>query len=382
MNKKLTTYVCFGLLVLYAISVTVISPLLTEISDTYSLSMTKSGLIFTVNFVGFITFVLIGGILADKFGKKKIISLSMMGFTAAIFVFPLAPDFYWVLIAMFFIGGFGGIMDSMASALVTDLNREKPSFYLNLAHVFFGVGAIMGPVAAGVFITYKIKWQVLFFILAILSCLFTIVFMALKVPESKGTDPISWAGVKGLVKNKGFLAICLCMFLYTGAEVGSWGWMSTFLKESAKFDPLKSSIAVAAFWLSITVGRIACGFITLRFKLRSIITVLAFLSAAATFLSGWIHSESTLWIIIILMGLTYSSQWPLIVSYGSSLHKTSSGTVFSLLIGSGAIGTMVIPFVMGVIGENISVQIAMASPAVLLLVLGFIFVGFKNGDSS
>ena len=35
------------------------------------------------------------------------------------------------------------------------------------------------------------------------------------------------ASIIALVRDRRFLLICLCMMLYTGAEVGSWGWMST-----------------------------------------------------------------------------------------------------------------------------------------------------------
>ena len=130
--------------------------------------------------------------------------------------------------------------------------------------------------------------------------------------------------------------------------------------------------------MAITVGRFICGILTSRYKTRALIIVLALASGTVTILAGAISNQYAVWIIIILMGLTYSSLWPLIVAYGNKIHKTSKGTVFALLIGSGGVGASVIPLFMGGIAEGINIRLAIMSPAILLFLLGYIFIRSEN----
>ena len=168
------------------------------------------------------------------------------------------------------------------------------------------------------------------------------------------------------------------MVLYTGSEIGGWGWMSTFLKQNLQFTPAKSSIAVGLFWGGMTVGRIICGRLSLRYPAKNIILVLAFLSAGITVYSGFIINETTVLIVITLMGLVYSSLWPLIAGYGGNYRPENSGTVYALLIGCGTIGGALIPLLMGVIAQNINIRVAMISPAILFLLVAIIFINLKS----
>jgi fucose permease len=377
-HRNSVNYLLFGITIFFAIVLTIMSPLLTEISKTFSLSLAQTGVIFTANFLGFTLFIFIGGILADHWGKKLVLSISLTGYTLALFLFPLASNFYLAFIAIILLGGFGGIIEGTISALITDVNTDKPAFYLNLAQVFFGLGAIIGPITAGILITARFSWQLCYFVLAGAFLLITIGFFCTELPTLPESDKISWNGFTKIIIDPKFLVICFCMILYTGSEVGGWGWMSTFLKQNLKFSVTNSSIAVGIFWGAMSIGRIICGRLSLRYPARNIIIVLALLSAVATALSGFVVGEVAVLLGITAMGFAYSSLWPLIASYGGNYHKENSGTVYSLLIGSGSIGSAIIPLLMGVIAQNINIRVAMISPAILFLIIAIIFRNFKS----
>lgn len=373
MHTRLLTFVCYAVMAIFAVALTITSPLLPAIADSFALSMAESGVIFTVSFLGLVAFILLGGVLADRWGKRRVLAVALAGFTAALLAMPLAPSFAAVCAVTFFIGGFGGILESQIGALVVALNPERPSYYLNMAQVFFGVGALVGPIAAGMLLAAGFDWRLCYAMLGIVALILTVLFVAIRVPELASTDRISWAAFVALVRDRRFLLICLCMMLYTGAEVGSWGWMSTFLTRSLGFSIVESSVAVGLFWAAMTVGRLLCGQLTLRYDLRTIVIGLAGLAALATLASGLVEARAAVWVVIAALGLTYSSQWPLIAAYGSERYTASSGTVFALLVGSGGLGTTVVPYLMGLIGERATIRAAMISPAVLFLAIVAIF---------
>ncbi len=373
MHTRLLTSVCYAVMAIFAVALTITSPLLPAIADSFALSMAESGVIFTVSFLGLVAFILAGGVLADRWGKRRVLAAALAGFTAALLAMPLAPSFAAVCAVTFFIGGFGGILESQIGALVVALNPERPSYYLNMAQVFFGVGALVGPIAAGLLLAAGFDWRLCYALLGVLALALTVLFVAIRAPELASTDRISWAAFVALVRDRRFLLICLCLLLYTGSEVGSWGWMSTFLTRSLGFSIVESSVAVGVFWAAMTIGRLLCGQLTLRYDLRTIVIGLAGLAALATLASGLVEARAAVWLVIAALGLTYSSQWPLIAAYGSERYTTSSGTVFALLVGSGGLGTTVVPYVMGLIGERATIRAAMISPAALFLAIVAIF---------
>lgn len=378
MNKRFATYLCYIILALFAMNLTAISPLLPSISKYFSLGMAEAGALFTAEFAGFLIFIFIGGFLADKFGKKLIVGIGLFGMGIFSFLLTTTSSFTVAVFLMVFIGGFGGVIESMATAMVSDMNDVNRSFYVNLSQVFFGVGAIIGPMGAGLIVAYGIDWKVFYLIIATLLLVVAFIFAFYKMPVMPKSTSITLLDMGRALKNKRLIAICLCMVFYTGSEVGGWGWLSTLLKDDMSFSMVKASAAVAVFWIAMTAGRLLCGQLTLRFKLRPMIIALAIASSVVTFLSIFSGSEALVWLIIVAMGLTYSSQFPFLVDYGNEKSSATSGITIAILIGSGSIGSMLVPYFMGLVGEYAGLRSAMIIPTVLLMLVAVILMGFRQ----
>jgi MFS transporter, FHS family, glucose/mannose:H+ symporter len=369
---------------IFAMVFTVTSPLLIEISKTYSLDMVKAGIIFSVISFGFVIFTFITGFLSEKFGKHPVISISFAGLTVFLFAIPFAANYYVLCIFMFFIGGFGGTIESQASSVVAEINTVKKIYYQNLIQVFFGIGAFVGPAGAGVMVFLGIPWKLCFFILGIFSLVFMVLFMLSRMGnmQDRDNEGSSKAGVKEIFTDLKFLVICICVFLYTGSEIGSWGWMSSFLKQNIGFSIFQAGLAVGLFWVSMTVGRIFLGEASLKVNVLVLIIALSLSSFAVTLASVFVFDKLAVWIVVALMGLSFSSIWPFIVAYGGEHKKSSSGMVFAALIGSGGLGGMVIPYLMGVAGQNINTKIPMLIPSVLFMIVAVIFIFFYKQKSA
>ena len=374
---RYTTYLSYTIMAVFAMVLTIISPLVPEIARSFSLNLAQSGIIFTANFIGFVIFILGGGILADRIGKKPVLIFSMIGFSLGLSLLPLAPNFEIACLVMALIGGCGGVLESQLGAIITALNPVNTSFYMNLSQVFFGFGAIAGPLIAAAAISWGYSWQFCYFILAGLSWLLTLSLLPAQFPAIQDTDKIRWNGFKGLILDPRFLLICFCMFLYTGSEVGGWGWLSTFVKTDLGFSVTQSSLAVGLFWAAMALGRIGCGPFILRYSTRTIVIILAFFSAVVTAFSGSTTGNWS-WLVIFLMGFAYSSIWPLLVAFGGEQYPVYSGTVFALLVGTGGLGSTIIPYLVGIIGQNAGVRIAMISPAVCFLLVALILMGLEK----
>ncbi len=378
MNRKLVNALFCAMMMHFAMVLTVISPLLIEISSEFSLSMAESGWVFTSSFLGFVVFVFAAGPIADRIGKKNVMLASLACVSVFLFLVLFSSSFPYFCILMFFIGGFGGTVEAIMTSAVPDVNDTNVSFYQNLIQIFFGVGALVGPVGAGYLVVSGADWKICFAILGGLGVVIAIAFALTPMADKRSSTRFSLSGIGALVRDVRFILVCLCVFLYTGAEIGSWGWMSTFLKQNLGFSLEKGSIAVGVFWIAMTAGRIFCGWLALKVKTARILMVLGFAACATAASSVFVSGETLAWIQVALMGLSFSSIWPLTVGYGGEYKGTGSSIVFSLLVGCGGIGAMIIPNLMGVIGSVTDAKLPMLIPAFALLFIGVFFTAVRK----
>lgn len=351
----------------FGMSLVIITPLLTDISDEFHLSLAQSGLFFSANFIGFITFIFIGGILAEKYGKMKIVASATFGLVLSLTAFGLAQDVSLAFISALFIGGFGGIMESMVSSLLADLHPERSDYYINLSQVFLCVGAVLSPLVGSWLLSNGYGWRNSYFILALIAFIVFIAFVLCKIEESAVLEKVKFRSIVETFADKKFLVVCFCVFLYVGAESGAWGWMPTFLKKGMGISIHDAAIIVGAFWVAMTVGRIICGKLTKYLPVGKFIVILAGLSALVVILSSLLQGKAAMFLISIGLGLAFSSQYPFLLAIGSKLR--TNATSFALIVGFGGLGNVLVPPIVGWVADVVGIRIAMMSTSVLFMSL-------------
>ena len=356
----------------FGIVLSIIGPLLIDISKSYSLSMSLTGLLFSVNFFGFITFIFIGGMLAERFGKKNIITIALLGLSVSLFIFGFSHNVIFAFVSIFLIGGFGGIIESIVSSLVSDLNDTNADYYINLSQIFLCIGAALGPILALLMTVTGNTWRMAYFILSSIMIILFLIIISIKIDEKPIANKININEFKTALLDKKFVLVLIGFVLYAGTEVGVWGWMSTFMVKDMNLTQSVSAILVSVFWISMMIGRVICGKLIKYFKVQNFIIVLSLFSAVVVFLSGLIKGGILTWIIVIAIGFAFSSLYPFLLSVGST--ERSNATAFALMVGSGGVGTILIPFFMGTIGEHMGTNIAMMSPSLLMLLLAGMFI--------
>lgn len=135
---------------------------------------------FAYAFTQFVFSPIVGN-LSDKFGRRPILLISLLGFALDYIVLALAPSITWLFIGRV-IAGFTGASISTASAYIADIstdeNRTKNFGVIGAA---FGLGFIIGPVLGGVLGHYGAR--VPFYVAAVL-CFLNFLYGYFILPES------------------------------------------------------------------------------------------------------------------------------------------------------------------------------------------------------
>jgi MFS transporter, DHA1 family, tetracycline resistance protein len=133
------------------------------------------------------------GSLSDRFGRRRVILLSLFGSGLDYFVFAFAPNFAWFYVARA-ISGITGANISAASAYIADVSPpEKRAGNFGLIGAAFGIGFIAGPALGGWLGSYDLKLP---FLVAGSLTLLNWLYGFFVLPESlspANRRPFSWA---------------------------------------------------------------------------------------------------------------------------------------------------------------------------------------------
>ncbi len=121
------------------------------------------------------------GALSDRYGRRPILLISLIGLSFDYLLLALAPNL-WIIALARIIGGLMGASVTTASAYIADITPpERRAEFFGYLGAAFGVGFIFGPLLAGVLADYGARVP---FYAASASSLLVFVFAWFALPES------------------------------------------------------------------------------------------------------------------------------------------------------------------------------------------------------
>lgn len=171
------------------------------------------------------------GNLSDKYGRRPIILISLLGFSADYVLLSLAPSIEWLFVGRI-IAGITGASFTTATAYIADVstpdNRAKNFGLIGAA---FGLGFILGPVIGGLLGQYGPR--VPFYAAAVL-CMLNFIYGWLILPESLAPEhrrPFEWKRANPigayfqLQHYPSLIPLILALFvLYVGSHAVQSNW--------------------------------------------------------------------------------------------------------------------------------------------------------------
>ncbi|MFX0002395.1 MAG: MDR family MFS transporter [Candidatus Hermodarchaeota archaeon] len=153
------------------------------ITGRFGVGMIEVGFLFSIFSVGNIFGGVIGGALADKYGRRSMILIGLVVSGTGSILMGLADNlntFYILAAFLGLIGNFGG---PARQAMVADLlPNEKQTKGFGIIRVAFNISAVIGPLLGGVIAT---RSYMLLFIIDAVSSIITAGIVYVVIPETK-----------------------------------------------------------------------------------------------------------------------------------------------------------------------------------------------------
>ncbi|WP_407484956.1 TCR/Tet family MFS transporter [Elizabethkingia miricola] len=244
-NKKTNTAIGFIFITMliditgWGIIIPVIPKLIEELIHGDISEAAKYGgwLSFAYAFTQFIFAPLVGN-LSDKYGRRPIILISLLGFAIDYVFLALSPNIIWLFIGRV-IAGMTGASITTASAYIADISTEENrAKNFGLIGAAFGMGFIIGPVLGG--LLGQFGSRVPFYAAAFL-CLINFIYGYFILPESldkdhrrefewKRANPIgSLFMLKKHPKMSGLILVLILIYIGAHAVQSNWSYFTMYM---------------------------------------------------------------------------------------------------------------------------------------------------------
>ncbi len=347
-------------LVVNGFVVHVLPPVFPRIAVEMGLNYAQLGSIWGALALGMLFFSLIGGIAADRFGVKRVISVALICAAVLGGLRGLAVDFWTLWLCMLFMGvSYGFVIPNLTKGVAmwfgpSELGRANGLLLMGPA-IGIGLGLVVGaPLAAALG-----GWQNAMFLGAGLSIVVWVLWLTV-AKERQPTGPMAelmrarpkvWQGLRRVFTVKEMWLLCFAELFIIGRMAAFMGLLPAFLVEKSMSDAEAGVFVSLANWAAL-VGTFVGPWLSDRIGLRRIFVwppLLAnvVLVSLIPILWGW-----PLYLVWMLSGLVAGMVLPQIRSIIMELKEIGpflAGSAFGGIFTFNRIGGFAIPWLMGLI---------------------------------
>lgn len=318
------------------------------------------------------------GLMADRYGRKGPLMISI-AFYSVIEVFSgLAPNYGVFLALRLLYGiGMGGEWGVGASLVMESVSAKRRGLLSGLLQEGYALGFLLA--AAAYYLVFPhFGWRAMFFIGG-LPALLTL-FIRARVQETsawKASRTSNWKEYGRTVKKhwKLFLYLVLLMSAMNLISHGTQDLYPTFLQEQRHFDPHKTAIITMISMVGAIVGGLLFGHISDRWGRRRMMALAAVL--AILLIPLWLYDGGMAVIALGAFGMQFMVQgaWGIIPAH---INELSPGTLRGFFPGFAyQLGVLIassIAYLEAVLAQHVSYAVSMAILAGSVLILGVIVI--------
>ncbi|MFD9602663.1 MFS transporter [Streptomyces sp. NPDC059970] len=344
-----------------------IATILPTIGDEFDLDRGQQGLIVSVFFVAYAACQIPGGMLADRFGAKRVTCWALLAWSLFTALTGLAWSFTALLAVRFVFGAAEGIFPSASmKALVERTSRAERMGAQGLIMSSNSIASVVAPLAVPP-LAAVVGWRWAFVLAAGTGVLvYCAVRLWLPAPRESTEDVVRTAGgVRvGDVLRMGVLwRFSLRLFGYAAVMWGLSTWIPSYLSTERGLSLTSAGVLVAMPSLASAVGTLLGGRLSDRFEGHHRKVIVPAMSVAAPALCLMALSPSLTGAIafgtiaIFAVSLCYM---PIFAVPLRSLAPELVGVGSAVVVLGGQVAGMVVPPVLGVIADAVSFEAAFA----------------------
>ena len=332
-----------------------------------------AGIISMTICVGTIMSSLFSDKLLRKFGAGKVTAVSVTMTAVALFGFSGSNQFWMLLLWSIPYGlGAGGVDAILNNYVALHFKAQHMSWL----HCMWGVGASISPYIMSFALVTLDNWSYGYLIVSIIQIVLSfVIFASIPLWKNGATNTANEEQSKSLsfkeiFSIKGAVPCFLTFFTYCSLELTTSLWASSYLVEKLAFTPETAAGFASMFYIGITLGRLANGFLAMKLGDHFLIRMgLGIITAGIALLCVPFHSAFAL-IGFVIIGLGCAPIYPCIIHMTPSVFgEDKSQAMIGIQMAFAYTGFLIMPSLFGVIADYISISLLPVYQLVLLILM-------------
>lgn len=290
-----------------------------SMSNNFGVPLGTLGVLLTGFTVGYVGASLLLGTLIGRIGYARVLIASLIALALSGVAYVVSPRWIFMVFAAAVMGVGAGLLDGGLNAFGAHRFRPRD---LNWLHAAYGIGATTGPFVMTPLVVAGASWRWGYLLFVVLATVGIVLFIRRrdawtidpKEQSEEGSEEKTPEEQSPVARQRAIFAVSVVMFfLYTGMEVVAGQWAFSLLTISRHVPIARAGTAVAIYYGSITVGRIAFGFITERLAPTRLLRLVLTGALLGTVMI-WIPRPSVIAPIgLALLGFSLAPVFPMLV---------------------------------------------------------------------
>ncbi|MDC6383758.1 MFS transporter [Flagellimonas taeanensis] len=309
--------------------------ILTQLGEEFGISNQQLGWINSMAFLGFPLAMILGGLLYNKVGARKLMVAAFVCHLLGLVLTIVAGGFWTLIISTFFIGFANGSVEAACNPMIADMYTKNRTAMLNKFHVWFPGGIVIGSLISKFMTDFGMGWQLQIGIMLIPTFIYGYMFFKQEFPESEHIETDTAKNIKSLADPL-FIFILACMTLTAISEFGPQQWVERILGNSGASPMLILAMVTGI----MAIGRYFAGPIVHRLNPIGVLLLSALITTAAVY-SMSIAEGSMIYLAAVLFALGVCYFWPTMIGFTSEYLPKTGALGMSLVGGAGMFATSI-----------------------------------------
>jgi FHS family glucose/mannose:H+ symporter-like MFS transporter len=280
---------------------------------------------------------------------------------------------------IYFISGYIlGVIWIQANEFLLESRIENKNRLINIALVFFPVGAAVAPLLSIFVSGLGINWKYIFIIIAGFIIVTLVLYLSFKRGKlSKKIEVEEKIILKQIFFSKNnnfiFILIAVMLFFYGLTETIIFTFAPTFFRIEKLINPQIAGLSLSVFWIAISIGRIIISTLLCRLKVNLVALGLTLFSLAALLLIIYLNGTFAMLAAIFLTGLGYSGIFSLLFLNGSSIYEKGRAVLETILFVITSLGAALAPYLVK-LATSIDLKIAIFLSLIFISLISIMLI--------
>lgn len=347
-----------------------------DIRDLLAVSTAQMGLVLLGLAFGSMAGILCSGPSVGRFGARAVVRFGTAAVVLSLPVIALGASITssWLVAAgLFVFGAAFGCSEVALNIEGADIEQLTERSFLPLLHGFFSLGTVVGALlgTAATALEVPVAWHLLF--VGVASAIVVICAVP-KLPQGTGRRMRIAATQEPnrfqLWRDPSLLLVGVIIFAMALAEGTANDWLPILLVDGHGFDQAVGSTLFTLFAVAMTFGRFAGGWFIDRYGRIAVLCSSALFGIAGLALVAFAENQLVVAGAVLLWGLGASLGFPVAISAAGGTRPDASERVAAVAV-AGYLAFLVGPPVLGFIGEDFGLRVALVVPLAFVTAAAF-----------